>query len=107
MDRAERVSREWDARSGEPYVTDTRWGTVRIDRLEVHADEGRSWVDVWADGAEGGDPHFRIVNPPLLVEDPGGPVVIGGRTFREDPLAAVAEAIASNGGAQRQRRRAR
>lgn len=32
---------------------------------------------------------IRIVNPPVLVEDPAGPVVRGGKRFREDLPTAL------------------
>ena len=37
----------------------------------------------------GGDGHLRIVNPPLLVPDPGGDVEGHGRRYRTDPGAIV------------------
>ncbi len=84
---------------------------VVISRLDYGETDDVSYVDVYADGATvGGDPHFRIINPPMLVEDPTGDIVVTGkspngkpmtRTFREDPLGAIAEAIAGQGGAQR------
>lgn len=41
-----------------------------------------------------GDPHYRIFSPPLLAEDPAGPVAVDGRRYRLDPVTAVAEVIA-------------
>ncbi|HEY3689651.1 MAG TPA: hypothetical protein VGL46_05035 [Pseudonocardiaceae bacterium] len=84
---------------------------VVISRIDYGEADDVSYVDIYADGATvGGDPHFRIINPPMLVEDPAGDIVVTSkrrdgrmvtRTFREDPLAAIAEAIAGQGGAQR------
>jgi hypothetical protein len=84
-------------------------GRVTLERVEVSQDGDLTTLDVWVGGeTENGDPHFRVVNPPLLVEDPSGDVTINGRRFRRDPLAALAEAIGQNGGAQSGRgRRAR
>jgi hypothetical protein len=39
----------------------------------------------------GSDTYVSIVNPPILVRDPGGPIDIHGERFREDPLAALAD----------------
>lgn len=36
---------------------------------------------------------YRIFNPPTLVRDGSGLIVVDGRRYREDPLGAVAEVI--------------
>lgn len=73
---------------------------VHIDGLSTVEDGARSRVEVRLAGVpEGGDPSFVIVNPPTLVPDPLGDKVINGMTYREDPLRALAQAIADNGGA--------
>lgn len=112
--RAERTVAAWGGGSPQgdpdPYVRRTRHGEVQLDTLTSHQDaEGNRWVEVMAGGGEveGGDPHFRIFNPPLLVEDPAGPVERNGKRYREDPLAALAEVIGMNGGATRPKRRRR
>lgn len=113
-ERATRTVAAWGRRAApdnpDPYVRRTRHGEVRLDTLTGHQDaEGNRWVEVMAGGGEveGGDPHFRIFNPPTLVEDPAGPVHHNGRRYREDPLAALAEVIGMNGGATRAKRHRR
>lgn len=95
-------------RGKEPTAVPTSRGAVHIARIDTHEEAGRSWIDVHLDGdTEGGDPHFRIVNPPTLVRDPYGEIEVRGERYRDDPLAAVAEVIASLGGARSERRRRR
>lgn len=111
-ERAERAVTAWGERSpeGTPHPIRTSRGEVVLDRVERRTDPttGVDYVEVRLAGqTQGGDPLFRVVNPPLLVEDPEGPVEARGRRWREDPLAALAEVIGRNGGAQVQRRRAR
>ena len=83
-----------------PMTKATRFGEVQFEALLIKTDpQGNEYLDVRLRGdTQGGDPHFRIWNPPLLVEDPLGDIELGGRKFREDPLGAVAEAIARHGG---------
>lgn len=111
-ERARRTGTAWGQRPHrrglppEPYVRRTRHGEVRLDALQVLEVDGHTVVEVWVGGdTENGDPHFRVVNPPQLVEDPQGPVEVRGRRYREDPVAALAEAVAANGGAMKPRRR--
>ena len=74
----------------------TPYGEVRIRSMEFHED----LVEVWLEGeTAGGDAHFRIVNPPLLVEDPNGDVILANGRFRRDPVAAITYVIGSMGGA--------
>lgn len=86
--------------------------TVAIGQVTYgQADDDVPYVDVYTAGPTvGGDPHFRIINPPTLVGDPNGDIEVtstprGGKTvtrrYREDPLGAIAEAIAGQGGARR------
>lgn len=84
-----------------PYARMTKAGEVQIREVRTLVDaDGMTVVEVFVAGpTEGGDPHFRIVNPPGLVEDPGGPEVRGRRRFRVDPLAALAEIVGQHGGA--------
>ena len=109
MDRAQALEEVWGDR--EEYVRSTRHGIVALTGLQVCTDdEGHSWVEVYAGGVtEGGDPHYRIFNPPSLVPDPNGEVEAHGQRWREDPLAALAEVVAQHGGAQvtRSKRRSR
>lgn len=83
--------------------------TVLVGAMEfVEESDGVPCVHVWT-GVKEGKAQYRIVNPPLLVEDPNGNVEIqmmgpGGRTstrrFMEDPVRAVAEGIAVSRGAR-------
>lgn len=102
---AQRVARTVEAWAG-PYAARTRYGEVHLDRLEHHQDgRGNQWVEVWAGGdTASGDPHFRIFNPPTLVQDPLGTTELEGVRYREDPMAALAEAVARHGGALKSRR---
>lgn len=86
----------------------SRTGTARIGAVEFGEDAHASWVEVWT-GPRQGPPQFRVINPPVLVSDPGGDVAIPEqrpdgrvttRRYREDPVAAVAEAIASESRAE-------
>lgn len=71
--------------------------------LEVHGSASCGDIPIYPSG---GWPVF-IVNPPLLVEDVAGDIVVETRdpdtnellstkTFKEDPLAAVVETIREN-----------
>lgn len=91
---------------GHVYAARTPEGEVRICRVTSHQEGDAHWVEVHLHGeTTGGDPHFRIFNPPILAADPLGPVEINGQRFREDPLAAVAQVVASLGGATAQKTR--
>ncbi len=94
------------AQSGHQVIrVSTAMGDVVIRTATVEVDAvGVSWVDVRVDHPSGGDPHYRIFNPPLLVEDPAGDVLVAGRRFRRDPVAAIAETIARHGGSSSGRR---
>jgi len=95
-----------DAYDG-PATVSTPDGDVAIESLVAHDDGLRSRVEVRVSDAAGGDPDFVIVNPPTLVPDPAGEIVVHGVRCREDPLAAVAYVIASNGGAAMKQKNAR
>jgi len=91
---------------GQVYAVATREGEVHIREVTSHADGSAWWVEIHLHGnTVGGDPHFRIFNPPLLAADPAGPVEINGQCFREDPIAAVAQVVAGLGGATTDKRR--
>lgn len=116
-DRAERIAqlRAEAARSavqtartldenGVVQITTAAGQTVLIERIELSPEDAEmAYVDVYLAGQpEGGDVHFRVINPPTLVEDRTGSIELAGvGRFREDPLLALAEAIAANGGAAR------
>jgi hypothetical protein len=72
-------------------LVNTKYGAVRIQRLEPGGEGDTLWVDVYVSSADG-DPHHRIINPPIGVRQKDGSVVV-------DPLRAVAEVIALGGGA--------
>ncbi len=107
--RAERTLAAWSDRDeGVPVIRTRRGQEVVLERVEFRTDEvsGVSYLDVSVGGdPEGGDPHFIVVNPPTLIQDPQGEHVAHGERWRVDPLAALAEVVASNGGAQSQKRR--
>lgn len=83
------------------YGARTRAGNVRILSINAQLIDGVTCLEVVVDGpTQGGDPHFRIINPPTLMEDPSGTVTRDGkRRLRVDPLAALAEVIGQHGGA--------
>lgn len=60
-----------------------------------HVQEIEGGVEVWL-GEKNGEPAYRIFNPPTLARDPLGDIEVRGQMYREDPLAAVAEAIAGH-----------
>lgn len=112
--RALAVRNAWKAQvepGGKLVLRTARGQEVHIGRL------GRSGnaVEVWLAGdAEGSyqetyerPPDYRIENPPTLVEHGAGDLEIRGRRFRADPLQALAEVIATLGGARGQRGRRR
>ncbi len=101
-----RAARRAGGAPSEARTVATERGTVDIERLEFHEDGGRSHVDVWVAGlTPTEEPHYRIVNPPLLVPDVSGEHVIGDEHFREDPIGAIALVVATLGGARQERRR--
>lgn len=83
-----------------PLGVNTRFGEVQFASIVTKTDTaGLDYAEVYTAGSTvNNDPHWRIWNPPLLVEDPFGDIVIDGKTFREDPIQAIAEAIARHGG---------
>lgn len=44
-------------------------------------------------GSPDGQADVVVVNPPLLVRDPQGLIVLDGVAYREDPMAALAEVL--------------
>jgi hypothetical protein len=100
-----------DAAAARPSKTsthDTAHGPVTLGdvRYVAATDTAPAHVEVFVVGdTERGDPHYRVVNPPRYATDPTGPIEINGRRFREDPLAALAEAVGRFGGARPRRAR--
>lgn len=83
-----------------PMVITTRYGSVRVLSIEIK-DNGVGtvpWVKVEIEG--NGETHFRIFNPPTLVEDPAGDIEANGTRYRLDPIVAVVESVALHGGKQ-------
>lgn len=78
------------------FATATRWGEVQIQSVEQVTDEnGVDVVEVFLKGQTmSGDPHYRIINPPMMVRDPDG-------SMHEDPILALAETLARFGGARK------
>jgi hypothetical protein len=110
--RAARMVAAWSKRGGKKggvFATRTRGGEVHLEDVSAREDaNGQVCVDVTLAGTtEGGESHFVVYNPPLLATDPTGPIEINGRRFREDPLAALAEVVALNGGARTEKRKRR
>lgn len=99
---AVRDSRSRDA-EGVVTVTTAPGRTVRIQRVELSSTSAETaYVDVYLEGAAQGDePDFRVINPPTLVADRSGSIIVNGVAYREDPLQALAEVITSYGGAAR------
>jgi hypothetical protein len=74
-------------------------GNVHIGSVVLT--ENGMGVDVYLEGqTESGETHYRIINPPTLVQDPAGDIEVRGVMYREDPLAAIAEAISTHGGSR-------
>jgi len=112
--KAEVVTERWEnfpGRNMEGAASfSTRQGGVTIGEIRHNPANGEGELDsveVWIGGSHSGPPTWRLINPPTLVSDPVGDVVLtedrpNGRTniqrFREDPLEAIAEFIATNQG---------
>jgi hypothetical protein len=101
-ERAAAAFRAWRRRpnAGQPYLGVTPAGEVRIEALGLSDGDGHVVVEIYVGDPENGDPHFRVINPPTMVKDPDG-------SYREDPLAALAQVISDHGGATRKRKRGR
>lgn len=93
-DKAKKVLDAIEAKHGdEPFAEATRFGTVQVERVgQVTNSEGATYVEVFLRGdTVSTESHFRIWNPPINVKNPDG-------TLREDPVLALAEVIAQEGG---------
>lgn len=96
-DRAATLAEALEAAGGGAGAYLTPYGEVRIHSVKVDGDI----VEVFLEGAtEGGDPHFRVINPPLLVPDPDGDRLTVDGPHRLDPVAALVNVIGSLGGAR-------
>lgn len=101
VDRVALVMDEWANRPelpGEPYVYQSTNGPVIIEQVEAGEQGGIPFVEVLVADPVGGDPTFRVFNPPALVLDPVGDVERGGQRYRFDPVAALAESVGTFGG---------
>lgn len=80
-----------------PHRLTTPHGPVLIADMTVTVDPdtGATVVEVYS--GDFPDPHIRVINPPRYIPDPAGPVEMGGKQWRDDPLAALAHVIAQHG----------
>lgn len=107
--RSQILVESWDGFGGKGTDGVARFSSrgreVTIARIEFGEDGEESWVDIWSDPKER-RPSIRVMNPPLLVPDnqgdirvtdkqPDGRVIV--RRYREDPLAAIVDAIGGLG----------
>lgn len=83
---------------GEPFCVPTASGLVAFTSITERTEGASRWVEVTVADPACGDPTFRVFNPPALVPDPEGDVERGGVRYRNDPLSALAETVAANGG---------
>lgn len=97
VDRVALVLDAWAGRP-EPYEHTSSNGVVRIEQVESGEQDGIPYVEVRVTDPAGGDPVFRVFNPPALVADPAGDVERGGTRYRFDPVAALAESVGMFGG---------
>lgn len=84
-------------------IVSVRGKEIRIGHIEYGSDDQAEWVDIWL-GPRFGNPAIRAVNPEVLVQDVNGDIEIDVPTgpgltrtvrYRQDPITAVAELIAS------------
>lgn len=101
QDRAGRAAKVKAALAAREGVTahQTSKGTVNLGALTFHdaTADTPAIVDVHMTDSADGEPAYRIENAGgcLYVPDPNGDVVIDGVTCREDPVAAIAEVLAT------------
>lgn len=81
-----------------PHRIATPLGPITVTDMTVTVDPetGATVVEVQAGAFT--DPHIRVINPPRYVPDPNGPVLMGEKRFRDDPLAALGHVIVQHGG---------
>jgi hypothetical protein len=90
--RAARVAQAWAERPqpAEPYTWVGSAGSVTLRAVQAAVEGELVYVRVWTGLVDlEGPAHFKIVNPPLLVVDSAG-------NLTEDPLAALAQTIATS-----------
>jgi hypothetical protein len=108
-DRARKITTAVQSRHGNnPFSVITRYGEVAFQSINLVTDsEGADYLDVCLLGdTTGGESHFRIYHPPVNIEDPQGTIPADrGRKLREDPIQALAEALAMRGGGRREKNR--
>jgi hypothetical protein len=92
--RARKVARLRAKAVKDAFAERKKKNPIRIGHIDIgHIEDTDGAVEIWF-GKHEGPPDWRINNPPTLVKDPTGEVDLGERgRYREDPLAAVAEAI--------------
>lgn len=110
--KAVEVLRRWDSFQGKNLdgvaTFRTRTGKATIGGIRHRQDaEKLDSVEVWT-GPVKGSPAYRLINPPMLVEDPQGDVILTEndplrkkkvvRKYRVDPLQAIAEFLGSQNG---------
>lgn len=78
-------------------------GPVAFTSITAQSEGSERWVEVTVADPACGDPTYRVFNPPALVPDPAGDVERGGVMYRRDPLTALAETVAANGGRRKGR----
>ncbi len=110
--KAREVTSQWQSHQGKNMdgvaSFRTKSGEATIGGVEYHQDDEKlDSVEIWV-GKKQGPPTYRLINPPMLVPDPVGDVVLTERDglrqknvirrFRVDPLQAIAEFLAAQNG---------
>lgn len=107
--KSEEIVAEWENNPGKNsrgMVTfATRHGEATIGDIQYFSNpESLDGVEVWIGPNEGTPPTYRLINPPLMVADPLGDIILPDgntnrvRRYRVDPLHAIAEFIAMHTG---------
>lgn len=87
--RAQEIVDQFDElQAADPESDIVAHGGVNFRRVEYLTDGG---VAIWLGLTV--RPQRRIFNPPNLMLDPTGDILIGTRRFRLDPLGAIAQVI--------------
>lgn len=98
-DKAEKTIKAWKDHPGKDDTgrlsTSVNGKVVTFAAIQAIDINGYTALDIWLDGpVEGGDPHFRVFNPPNRYVAAGGVLV-------DDPIMALAAVVAGNGGARK------